>query len=492
MAITIIISFLLAVFTLAYLWIQRRYSFFARLGVLHDKPKFPLGNMHGKTHPSEVFKQFYDKFCRKASAFGVYLFINPLFVITDLDLAKDVLIRDFEAFHNRGAFYNKKDDPLSAHLLTIEDQEWKDMRNKLTPTFTSGKMRMYFSTLLEVSDRMIEKLKRNCDNIIEVKEMLAQYTTDVIGNVGFGLSINAIDNPDTEFRRVGGKLFNKETKFILRVALFATFKNIARKLGLKLIPSDITKFFMGVVKDTVNYRLENNIERNDVLDTLMKIRDETQENEGKLTTEEIAAQCFIFFVAGFETSSTTGTLVLYNLVKYPEVQEKLRDEIRTILARHDNKITYEAMQEMKYLQMVVDESLRIYPPIFQVLRQAARDYKIEKDNFVIPKGSLVGVPVYAIHHDPEYYPEPHKFDPERFNDENKANRHPMAFLPFGQGPRNCIGFRFGLMQTKVALIQLLLNFRVHSSEKTPDPIKFDPDTATLSSENDMWLKFEKL
>ncbi|KAG5669759.1 hypothetical protein PVAND_000053 [Polypedilum vanderplanki] len=155
-----IISILLAVFTLTYLWIQRRYSFFARLGVLHDKPKFPLGNVRGKVHPAEIFKGFYDKFCRKATAFGFYTFINPIFVITDLDLIKDVLIRDFEAFHNRGAFYNKKDDPLSAHLLTIEDQEWKDMRKKLTPTFTSGKMRMYFSTLLEVSDRMIEKLKK--------------------------------------------------------------------------------------------------------------------------------------------------------------------------------------------------------------------------------------------------------------------------------------------------------------------------------------------
>jgi cytochrome P450 family 6 len=80
----------------------------------------------------------------------------------------------------------------------------------------------------------------------------------------------------------------------------------------------------------------------------------------------------------------------------------------------------------------------MYPPIFQVLRQAARDYKVAKSDLTISKGSLVFVPVYAIQNDPEYYPNPDKFDPERFNDENKAKRHPMAFLPFGQGPRNCI------------------------------------------------------
>jgi cytochrome P450 family 6 len=342
----------LSALTLAYFWIQRRYSFFDRNGVPHDKPSFPLGNLHGRTHPVEIFKGFYDKFRGKAKTFGIYMFINPVFVVTDLDLAKDVLIRDFEAFHNRGAFFNKKDDPLSAHLLTIEDQEWKDLRNKLTPTFTGAKMRMYFNTMLNVSNHLIGKLmsEKSLD-MVDVKEVLAQYTTDVIGNVAFGLEMNAIDDPKSEFRRIGGKLFAPETKFIQRLAFFVTFKTIARKLRLKLIPEEISTFFLGVVRDTVKYRLDNNIQRNDVLDTLMKIGDE---NGGKLTVEEIAAQCFIFFVGGFESSSSTGTFVLYNLVKHPEVQEKVRDEIKTVLARHGNKITYEAIKEMKYLQMVVD------------------------------------------------------------------------------------------------------------------------------------------
>jgi cytochrome P450 family 6 len=354
MALATFIALLLFAVSLAYFWIQRRLSFFARNGVPHDKPSFPLGNMRGKVHPVEIFKEFYDKFRGKPPVFGVYMFINPVYVVTDLDLARDIFIRDFEAFHNRGAFFNKRDDPLSAHLLTIEDQEWKDMRNSLTPTFTSGKMRMYFSTLLDVSNHMKEKLNSGSLEMVEVKEMLAQYTTDVIGNVAFGLETNSIVDPKSEFRRVGRKLFGPESNFILRAALFASFRSIARKLRLKLIPEDVTKFFMGVVNDTMNYRLDNNIQRNDVLDTLLKIRNENRGKDGKLTVGEIAAQCFVFFIAGFETSSSTGTFVLYNLVRNPKVQDKLREEIMTVLARHGNEITYDAMQEMKYLQMVID------------------------------------------------------------------------------------------------------------------------------------------
>ena len=114
------------------------------------------------------------------------------------------------------------------------------------------------------------------------------------------------------------------------------------------------------MKETVEYRIENKIERNDVLNSLMKIGNEGREGEEKLTMDEIAAQCFVFFVGGFETSSTTTTFALFNLVHYPEIQEKLRDEVNTVLAKYDNKVTYEAMKEMKYLDMVVNGESKMY------------------------------------------------------------------------------------------------------------------------------------
>lgn len=137
------------------------------------------------------------------------------------------------------------------------------------------------------------------------------------------------------------------------------------------------------------------------------------------------------------------------------------------------------------------ESLRMYGPIFNLMRTASNHYKIPNSQLIIKKNSLVLVPVYAIHNDPEYYPEPSKFDPERFSDENKKT-NPMTHIPFGDGPRNCIGIRFGYMQTKIALIKLLLNFKFSSCKKTTIPMKIDPKIVVLAPFNDMWLKVEKL
>ena len=138
------------------------------------------------------------------------------------------------------------------------------------------------------------------------------------------------------------------------------------------------------------------------------------------------------------------------------------------------------------------ETLRLYGPVFQLFRTASRDYKLEKSNLTIRKGTLTIIPIYSIHTDPEFYPDPEKFDPERFSEENKKNRHPMAHLPFGDGPRNCIGLRFGLMQSKIALAQLLLNFKFSPTSRTTIPMRFDTRSLTLAPHNDMWLKMEKL
>lgn len=134
----------------------------------------------------------------------------------------------------------------------------------------------------------------------------------------------------------------------------------------------------------------------------------------------------------------------------------------------------------------------MYGPAQQIVRIASRDYKIPNSNLIIPEGTFTGIPTSAIHNDPDYYPEPQIFDPERFNEENKVNRHPMAFLPFGDGPRNCIGLRFGLMQTKIAIISVLLKYKVVPSDKTLIPMKFDPKNPIQSPIGGNWLKIVKL
>lgn len=134
----------------------------------------------------------------------------------------------------------------------------------------------------------------------------------------------------------------------------------------------------------------------------------------------------------------------------------------------------------------------MYTPVDNLIRIAADDYKIPGTKLIIEKDTLVFIPAYAIQHDADIYPEPDKFDPERFSDDNKITRHPMTHLPFGAGNRNCIGLRFGYMQTKIGLINLLLNFKFSPSDRTTIPMKFLPKSQVMAPIDRMWLNVENI
>ncbi|XP_037941265.1 probable cytochrome P450 6a13 [Teleopsis dalmanni] len=159
------------------------------------------------------------------------------------------------------------------------------------------------------------------------------------------------------------------------------------------------------------------------------------ETSDPLTMEEMTAQTFLFFVAGSETSSSVMGFSLYQLALNPDIQEKARTEMNEVMAQHDGKLTYEAVQDMKYLLQVMYETVRMYTVTPFLLRQAVSDYKVPNSNYVIQKGTTVIMPMDALHYDPDIYPDPQRFDPERFSTKETEKRHPMTFLGFGKGPR---------------------------------------------------------
>lgn len=300
----VLVSILVILISIVYFWIRKRFSIFKKYGFPYDKPSFPYGNMKdvGKTvYIATRVQEKYEKFKSLSPAFGMYFFINANFVITDLEIIKNVLVKDFDNFHNRGLYSNTKDDPLTGHLFLLEDMAWKNMRVKLTPTFTSGKMKSMFSTLTDISLHMQEYLESKFPDSTfdtDMKEVLAKFTTDVIGNVAFGLDMNSIKDDNSQFREMGRKLFDPRTTPIARALFFASFRNIARKLGMTIVPKDLAAFFLNIIGQTVDYRVKNKIERNDVMSLLVKLMQEGDNDHGKITLNELAAQCFVFFIAG--------------------------------------------------------------------------------------------------------------------------------------------------------------------------------------------------
>ncbi|KAJ9577522.1 hypothetical protein L9F63_005895, partial [Diploptera punctata] len=483
---------------LTYLYFQGAFTYWKKKGVPTLKPIIPFGDFFKSFVPNYndlfMFQGFYDAFEGEKYG-GLYNFTKPSLMIKEPELIKNILVKDFDSFHSRGLkTTSEKIEPLTGHLFFLSGSKWRNLRVKLTPTFTSGKMKMMFPTLVETGKKLQECLKKPAEHkeIIEIKDILARYSTDVIASCAFGIGCNCLKNPDAEFRNWGRKIFERNWKHRIIRFIAVTFPKLSDCVNISVLPKEVSLYFREMVKDTVEYREKNKVHRNDFMQLMIQLKNKTlgaSNTPFEITMDVIAAQAFVFFIAGFETSSTTMTFCLYEMACNPDIQARLRKEIDSVLAKYNGQITYETIHEIFYFIIFFTETLRKYPAVPLLTRQCTETIKLRDTDLVVDKGTQIFLPIYALHHDPKYYPDPEKFDPERFNEEEVNKRPHFSYLPFGEGPRLCIGMRFGLMQTKIGLISILSKYEIQVSEKTPIPIKFDPKPSTvLGPHGGMWLK----
>jgi len=192
----------------------------------------------------------------------------------------------------------------------------------------------------------------------------------------------------------------------------------------------------------------------DLLQVLIEAKD--PETGMKLSQTELYNEVMTFYLAGFETTSITLVWFFYLLHHHPYVEQKVLEEIDRVIGRNE-EITFENVKNLKYLGMCLDETLRLYPPATVITREVQRDVELIKDIF-IPKDSVLAFNVWCIHHNPNYWNEPEKFEPERFSEENMKNIKPYSYLPFGLGPHICIGQKFALTEAKIVAAKILQKF----------------------------------
>lgn len=352
---------LIATFVIVYTYFKWSYKYWERRGVLTPvKPSFPLGNFTSPLNKDEfildtiltVYKALKKQ---KARYGGLYFLSSPQLLIVDPELLRLIMSKDFHIFNDRGIYYNDK-NPLSGNVFNLTGARWKNLRAKLTPTFTSGKMKMMFDTLIDCGGPLLDSVEKHGDQPIDIKEVLGNFTTDVIGSCAFGLECSSFDGEESDFRKHGKKFFNFSLK-PRAVDLFGgAFPNLTRKLGLDTMSQDFIDFIMGIVKENIDFREKNNFKRNDFFQLLMELKRQSEEegSEQPFTVNEFAAQVFVFFLAGFETSSTTMTFALYELAKHRDIQRRVREEINATIEKHGGKLTYDATQDMKLLKCVID------------------------------------------------------------------------------------------------------------------------------------------
>ncbi|XP_018315645.1 probable cytochrome P450 6a14 [Mycetomoellerius zeteki] len=487
-----------AVIFVLYQFFTSTFYFWKSCGIRGPRPIPGFGNLKDVLLGRITLGSYLMKLCndyKNEPLIGIFAMRTPILVVKDPDLIKDIFIKDFSTFADRGFTTHEKAEPLSQHLFNLEPKRWRPVRAKLSPIFTSHKLKEMFSLISECSNHLVEYVEKivNKDEPIECFELMAKYTTDVIGSCAFGIEMNALSNENSEFRRIGRDVFHPSWSDLLRnkIKIFSPW--LYDILGHILPDTEITNFFMRLVIDSMDYREENNIIRHDFIDMLRDLKKYSDKmGDIDFTDSLIVSQAFVFFVAGYETSSTTMANTLYELALNQKIQDRLREEIDEEYTKHDGNLTYDIIKKMNYLDKVFKEILRKHPPLLFLMRKSMSSYTFNGIKATIPKGQKVWIPIFALQHDPRVYPEPDIFNPERFNEEAVQNRHPMSFLSFGDGPRNCIGARFAVYQVKLGLIKMLRNYKVEPCEKTEIPYVRNEETFILTPKNGIHLRIIKI
>jgi cytochrome P450 family 6 len=256
---------------------------------------------------------------------------------------------------------NEEDDPLSSQLFSLEGDKWKFLRNKLSPAFTSGKIKNMFSTITEKSENLtakLEKCSKSNNNSFDTKYIVNCFTVDVIASTVFGMEANTLKGEHQEILDISKKIFGEGGNISLFLQF--AFPKLAKLLKLRVFPKIVSDFFFDVIGGNMKNREDNNIVRKDFLDMLMQLKNkgsiegEISTDNRKLTFNESVAQGFLFFFAGSDTSSTATSFAIIELAHNPRVQDKLREEIKEKVASSNGVITYENIQEMTYLSYVVN------------------------------------------------------------------------------------------------------------------------------------------
>ncbi|XP_052023974.1 cytochrome P450 3A13 [Apodemus sylvaticus] len=472
---------------LLYLYGTHSHGIFKKLGIPGPKPLPFLGTILAYR------KGFWecDIQCHKkyGKMWGLYDGRQPVLAITDPDIIKTVLVKEcYSTFTNRRNFGPA--GILKKAISVSENEEWKRIRALLSPTFTSGKLKEMFPIINQYTDVLVKNMRQGLEEgkPTSMKDIFGAYSMDVITATSFGVNVDSLNNPQDPFVEKIKKLlkFDIFDPLFLSVTLFPFLTPVFEALDVSLFPRDVINFFKTSVEKMKENRMkEKEKQRVDFLQLMINSQNSKIKDSHKaLSDVEIVAQSVIFIFAGYETTSSALSFVLYLLAIHPDVQKKLQDEIDAALP-NKAPATYDTLLQMEYLDMVVNETLRLYPIAGRIERVCKKD--VEINGVFIHKGTVVMIPTFALHKDPNYWPEPEEFRPERFSKNNQDSINPYAYLPFGNGPRNCIGMRFALMNMKVALVRVLQNFSFQPCKETQIPLKLSKQ-GLLQPENPLLLK----
>ncbi|KAK9501861.1 hypothetical protein O3M35_012511 [Rhynocoris fuscipes] len=243
-------------------------------GIPHEKPWLFFGNALPIFLMQKSQGQHLEDICKKypkEEVIGYYDFMKPTLLIKDVEMIEKILIKDFVYFTDHGFPVDEERNPLDSNLFTMTGKRWKAVRNKLSPIFTTGKLRLMFDSISECGDLLVKQLE-NCDEV-EMRDVLGRFAMDVIGSCAFGLEAKNLEQPENEFRKMGKGIFDMDFVQFIKFIIISNFPALNKLLNVSFNKPEATKYFSGIIRDTIKYRRENGYKRNDFLQLMMQLQD---------------------------------------------------------------------------------------------------------------------------------------------------------------------------------------------------------------------------
>lgn len=389
---------------------------------------------------TKLHEEYGDFAMLKASGHRIYLIANLKYV-------DYILVRDPENF-TKGPGFQRGKILLGNGILTSEAEFHHSHRKMINPAFNRSRWGLYFNVVRKCVNNLIKEWEERTkiNNEIELHEEMMSLFVEIILNTIFSddknkeLTKHAEEFMDLFHRLNPFYLLNPEKSLKLP---FPSIKKIKR--AKENLDKEINKI--------IDKRINEDIKRDDVLGIILEARDE----EGKpMTRTELYDEIFTLYMAGIDTSAKVMTWGFYLIEQNKPEAENLRKEVDEVIGKRD--IEFEDFEKLVYTRMVLNETMRMYPPVWLLPRTAEKDFYL--DEYLVYKGSSIFITPFLLHRNPKYFENPDKFEPERFNAERKKNIKKFSFIPFGAGPRVCIGEGFALLHGAVILSLISRNFKM--------------------------------
>ncbi|XP_037932059.1 probable cytochrome P450 309a2 [Teleopsis dalmanni] len=405
-----------------------------------------------KQHFIFDYDDIYYEYKTKYRAVGIFAFRNPEILLLDPALAHKVMVTDFSKFRDNTAsrwITNKKADKVAERIPFFQNgNAWKEKRAENVGGVTLSKLNQAYpiwkSTLLKMT-KYIEDNIKNDNAVIETKDLSYRFTSNVMSDFLWGIDAGSFTNSE------GGKTMLTMLKDMINQVVYATILYYAfsfapfikRFFNIRVFPEKTDKFFSQLTKVAIEMRAKDkNTERADFLSYVLQLKEKKQ-----LSHDDVVGHIMTGMLDGYETTGTVLHHCLFYLAKHPEVQEKLRSEINDNLAE-DGFINFDTLLNLPYLEQCLQETIRIITPIPVYSRICTTETVLEFDNkrsVNIQPGMVMTIPIYSYHHDEEFFSEPYTYNPERFgNAEHIELTKRGIFMPYGDGPRICLG-KFGIL-----------------------------------------------